>query len=191
MRADIDVVRDLHQVVDLGTAADARAAEAGAVDGRVGPDLHIVLDDHDAHLRDLVVFAIDGRVAEAIGADDAAVVQGDAGADAAGAMHDGAVGDRAVAADLDPAAGLAVDDHAVLDIGAFADDDGFELAAFVQLVGADHDVGADEDAFADDDLAADDGRGVDEGAFGDEGQVAGGVLADHADGLSGQASDSG
>ena len=74
----------------------------------------------------------------------------------------------------------ALDDHAVLDIGVGADDDGLHLAVGVHFVGADHRVGADEDMVVDDDLAAEDGGFVDVGGFGDHRQVARRVLAYHA-----------
>src|SRR5262249_54935346 len=46
--ADLDVVADLDQVVELRAPPDARAAEPRAVDAAVGPDLYIVLDHHAA-----------------------------------------------------------------------------------------------------------------------------------------------
>src|SRR2546422_2248028 len=75
---DLDVVADLHQVVDLGPAADDRLPERGAVDRRVRPNFDVVLDQHRAHLRDLPVrFAVEG-VAEAVGANHRARVNHDA-----------------------------------------------------------------------------------------------------------------
>src|SRR5438309_446835 len=75
---DLDVVADLHQVVDLGPAADDRLPERGAVDRRVRPDFDVVLDQHRAHLRDLPVrFAVEG-VAEAVGANHCARATHDA-----------------------------------------------------------------------------------------------------------------
>src|SRR5262249_58785233 len=62
---DVHVVADLDEVVDLGPAANDRPAEHGAVDRRVGTDVHIVLDHDDADLRDLSVAAAVGYVAEA------------------------------------------------------------------------------------------------------------------------------
>ena len=44
MIADVHVVGDLHEVVDLRALADDRRSERGPVDGRVGPDLDVVLD---------------------------------------------------------------------------------------------------------------------------------------------------
>src|SRR5262249_12930651 len=40
--ADLTVVADLHEVIDLGARADARGLEGAAVDGRAGANFHIV-----------------------------------------------------------------------------------------------------------------------------------------------------
>ncbi len=58
--SDLHVVRDLHQVVDLAAPADLRGPER---------DFHVVVDDHVADLRDLVVDAGIKDITEAIGAD--------------------------------------------------------------------------------------------------------------------------
>ena len=60
VRADRDVVRDLHEVVDLRALADVRAAETRAVHGRVRADFHVVVDLHDAGLRDFDVATVFG-----------------------------------------------------------------------------------------------------------------------------------
>src|SRR4030095_12265138 len=49
-----DVVRDVDEVVDLGAAADPRRTEAPPIDRDVRADLHVVLDDDRAALRDLL-----------------------------------------------------------------------------------------------------------------------------------------
>ena len=46
--ADDAVVSDHDEVVDFGAFTDPCAAEAGAVDGGVGADLHIILQHHGA-----------------------------------------------------------------------------------------------------------------------------------------------
>src|SRR5262249_830783 len=53
MASDRAVVADLDQIIDLGAFADHGVAAAAAVDGGVGADLDVVLDDHPAGLRDL------------------------------------------------------------------------------------------------------------------------------------------
>src|SRR5207244_12087107 len=75
--ADLDVVRDLHEVVDLRAAPDDRGAEHRAIDRRVGADLHVVLDEDPAHLRDLTVRLPVERVAEAVGPDHRARLDDD------------------------------------------------------------------------------------------------------------------
>ena len=49
--ADADVMGDLHEIVDLGALADDRIGHGAAIDGGVGADLDIVLDDDPADLR--------------------------------------------------------------------------------------------------------------------------------------------
>ena len=49
--ADADIVGDLHEVVDLGALADDRVGHGAAIDGGVGADLDVVLDDDAADLR--------------------------------------------------------------------------------------------------------------------------------------------
>ena len=105
---DRDAVRDLHEVVDLRARADARLADRGPIDRRVGADLHVVLDDQVGVLRDLGVRAV-GPLdeAEAVAAEDGAV------------LHDDAVAEDDALADRDVRV-----QHAVLaDPRARADDD--------------------------------------------------------------------
>ena len=52
-----NVVRDMHEVVDLGAPADDGGPERTAVDRSVGPDLHVVLNNYIAHLQHLAVKA--------------------------------------------------------------------------------------------------------------------------------------
>src|SRR5881398_1559128 len=53
--AHLDVVAELHEIVDLGTAPDDRIAERRAVDRAVGADLDVVLDDDAARLGNLAM----------------------------------------------------------------------------------------------------------------------------------------
>ena len=53
--ADLHAVRDLHEVVDLRAGADARLADGRTIDRRLRADLHVVLDDDAADLRNLLV----------------------------------------------------------------------------------------------------------------------------------------
>ena len=52
VRADLHVVADLNEIVDLCPAANARGAELRAIDARTGADLDIVFDDDVADLRE-------------------------------------------------------------------------------------------------------------------------------------------
>src|SRR3990170_2794577 len=85
--AQLTVVPDLHQIVDLAPPADHRVAQGPAIDGRVGPDFHVIADAQPAHLGDLAVDRAVERVAEAVspehrpGMDDYPVADPDAVSD--------------------------------------------------------------------------------------------------------------
>lgn len=49
---DMHTVSDLHLVVQARTGADNRITQGSTIDGRVGTDLDVILDDHAAKLRD-------------------------------------------------------------------------------------------------------------------------------------------
>src|SRR5579863_10014667 len=66
----LDVVPDLHEIVDLRAAADDGRAGDGSVDARAGADLDAIADDYVADLRDLDLFCADAHVTEPVGADD-------------------------------------------------------------------------------------------------------------------------
>ncbi len=51
MPADGHIVADLDLIVDFGAFADHGVAQAAAIDGRSGADLHVVLDQYPAGLR--------------------------------------------------------------------------------------------------------------------------------------------
>ena len=53
MPADLHIVADLDQIIDLAAFADHRVAQRAAVDGGAGADLDTVLDDDAAQLRNL------------------------------------------------------------------------------------------------------------------------------------------
>src|SRR6201999_1260717 len=64
------VVRDLHQIIDLGAFADFRDAETRAIERRICADLHVVLDHHGSDLRYFFVTPGNELVTKAIGTDD-------------------------------------------------------------------------------------------------------------------------
>ena len=76
---DAHAVRDLDEIVDLRPRADPGFADRRTIDRRIGADLHVVLDDDIADLRDLVVAAVGvAGEAETVAADDRAVLHDDA-----------------------------------------------------------------------------------------------------------------
>ncbi len=107
VRADRNVVADLNEVVDLGSAADARHAEFGAVHADARADLHVVLDDHRADLRNLRLFGPVPAIAEPVAAQHAA------------GMNDHARADAHALADRDLRENLAI----LADLGLFAEED--------------------------------------------------------------------
>jgi hypothetical protein len=102
-------MRDLDEVIDLGTATDDRPAEARSVEGRVRPNLDVVLEHDHADLRDAADLAGDGLEAEAFGPDHGAGLEAAAGAEqgsvAAEEMTAQAVAMRDVVADLETMVG--------------------------------------------------------------------------------------
>ena len=104
MFPDDDVVGDLDQIVDLSPALDPGPAEGGSIDRAVGPDLHVVINLNDPHLRDLDVpsLLILGKT-KTITADDRATVNNDSIADFAPVENGYARVDQAMIADLTPA----------------------------------------------------------------------------------------
>src|SRR5262249_42292208 len=92
---------NLYQAVDLGAALDARLAHGGAVDSGERLYLHIILDDGHAGLDDLVMRAVGALgEAEAVAADDGAILQDHAMADAAELANHGMGMRQKVVADL-------------------------------------------------------------------------------------------
>src|SRR5262245_50572859 len=69
---------DLHEIIDLRAAANARFADCCSIDGGVRADLDIVLQHDNPRLNNLVVTAVCLlRVAEAVRTDTGAVLQND------------------------------------------------------------------------------------------------------------------
>src|SRR5690606_36124020 len=69
MSADDDVVPDLHEIINFRALADHRILKGAPVDGCIGSDLDVVLNDDTADLRHLEVAARAHREAEAVLAD--------------------------------------------------------------------------------------------------------------------------
>src|SRR5262249_26352082 len=74
-----DAVSDLHEIVDLGSGTNPRLPDGRSIDRRVGANLDVVFDDDAADLGNLLMGAIRPRgEAEAVAADDGAVLNDDA-----------------------------------------------------------------------------------------------------------------
>ncbi len=117
-------VADLHQIVDLRAAADVSFAHAGAVDAGVGLDLDVVFNHHRLGLRNLVpASSVVLGEAEAVGADDHAILQKHIISQAAALADDRMGVGKEVVTDLRPA----IDDHMgqqhriLADLDVFAD----------------------------------------------------------------------
>ncbi len=48
----------MHQIIQFHTFVNMCRAHSGAVDGGVGSDFHVVVDNHIAHLRNLLVMSV-------------------------------------------------------------------------------------------------------------------------------------
>src|SRR5438874_2624618 len=67
--ANVAVMTDVDQVVDLRAPADPRAAQSRAIDAGVHAQLNIIFNDHRADLWKLVIAHVAAHVPEPIGAD--------------------------------------------------------------------------------------------------------------------------
>src|SRR5262249_59049990 len=77
LRPNAAAVRHHDQVVDLRAAADDGRPERGAIDGRVGTDLDLVLEDDRADVRDAPDAIREREIATAVAADHRARVSPD------------------------------------------------------------------------------------------------------------------
>ena len=134
--ADPAAMADEHEIIQFGALADERLADGGAVDAGIGLDLYVVADHSDSRLRHFVpaAVALFGET-EAIAADDHAVLQHHAIANAAAFAHDGmrvrekvvanaraAIdGDEAVQDGVTPEHGVFVDVAVRANVRAFSD----------------------------------------------------------------------
>ena len=70
----IDVVRDLHKIVDLHAPLNPRSAKPGTINGRVCADLDVIVDLRDPKLLNLLLPAIDHFKTKAVCTNDCAAV---------------------------------------------------------------------------------------------------------------------
>src|SRR4029077_15945665 len=99
MYANLHVVPDVDEVVELDALGDTRVVQRAAIDGGVCADLYVVADLHDAHLRKFPVSAIAVNVAESIRPNPCARMKLDAVADSGASVHGHPRVDSAVLAD--------------------------------------------------------------------------------------------
>ena len=78
MAADLVVVADHHQIVDLGSLADPGGLERGPVDRAVRADLHVAADLEPPGMRDLDMPAVHLAIAKPVSAQHGAGVDLDA-----------------------------------------------------------------------------------------------------------------
>src|SRR6185312_3347973 len=105
--ANLDVVSDLHQVVDLASRADPRRAHGRSVNGDAGAQLHVVLHDHIADLGELSVHPAVPHEAEAVAPDHGSGMDDHAVPDLAALAHGHVRVEERVGADPDAGAHIA------------------------------------------------------------------------------------
>ena len=107
MPSNHHVVPDLHEIINFRALADHRVAQGAPVDGGIGADFDIVLDDHSADLRHFQMARLAHGEAEAVLADGRAGMDSDM-------VTDQGVGYRGIRADI----AVPPDMHAVTDDAA-------------------------------------------------------------------------
>jgi hypothetical protein len=88
MPANDDVMRHVDQIINLRALADDGGPERATVNGRIGADLDVVVDDDIADLQHFAVAAFVENITIAVGADDSAGVDADAMTDLALRIND-------------------------------------------------------------------------------------------------------
>src|SRR5213075_3078695 len=76
--ADVAVMAHVHQVVELGSATDARLAQGSAIDTGVSAEFDVVFNHHGSDLRKLVITHVAANITEAVSSDANARMQNDA-----------------------------------------------------------------------------------------------------------------
>ena len=100
MLADVDVVRDLNEIIDFYSGGDLGGFERAAIDCGVRADFHVVGNFDSADLRKFPVAAFAEDVAEAVAADDGAGMNFDAIAEARAGVQRDARMQSAIRADV-------------------------------------------------------------------------------------------
>ncbi len=117
MRADGRAVSDRNEVSKLGALTDAGLAHGGPFDDAVSAQFHVIFDDDNAMLGNLVVRSGVRGISEAIIANDGAGVQRDAIAQDAVFVHDDVREEHAVVTD----GGVWPDPNPRVEVAASAD----------------------------------------------------------------------
>ena len=81
MAAHDDVVGHVHEVINLGALPNDSGTQCATVDAGIGADLHIIMDNHVAHLRHFAMLPLIEDIAITICANSGARVNADAVAD--------------------------------------------------------------------------------------------------------------
>ena len=86
---DSDIVRDLYEIIDLGTSTDHGVIERTAVDGRVRAYLHVVFNHATANVRDGFVSGLTPSIPETGGSHPRAGMENDTISELRTGFHDG------------------------------------------------------------------------------------------------------
>ncbi len=89
MSTDSDVVRNLYQVIDLGTSTDHGVIERAAVDGRVRPDFHVVFNHASANVMNRIVSGVTPSISETGGSHPRSRVENNTISEPRTGLHDG------------------------------------------------------------------------------------------------------
>src|SRR6185369_8210729 len=82
MFADGDVMSDVDEVIDFGARPDGRGPKRAPIDGRVGPNFDVIMNDNLAELKNLAMTSFIENVTGAIRAKDRSCVNSDTVTDA-------------------------------------------------------------------------------------------------------------
>ncbi len=85
---DSHIMRNLYQVIDLGTSTDHGVIEGAAVDGRVRTDFHVVFNHASANVRNRIVSEVTPSISEPGGSHPSSRVENNAIAEPGTGLHD-------------------------------------------------------------------------------------------------------
>ncbi len=85
---DSDIVRNLYQIIDLGTSTDHGVVEHAAVDGRVRTDFHIVFNHASANVRNRIASGVTLSISKTGGSHPRSRVEHNPISESGTAVHD-------------------------------------------------------------------------------------------------------